>query len=302
MPKPTVRKPRPELEPLLSASPSEATPIWLELARRQAARRRPADLRSQRERDGFVQPSVLDQRLAHRLDGIALDAASEMEAVLLSPVAPLGVCSVLAPTSQDRTLSSVRATEVVSDPTNVLALECARRLEHAPREDVRLCTLHQVVRAQPLPPGAGFSRHFRLFAMGEAGRGRAEDGFEVDAVVRHLRIFDRIFEGAAALGCAFPGRRAVVRARRDREAMAERIVARLQRELPHVEIQREPLEQAYYDGLRVVFGARTHGGDFCPIGDLGLFDWVARLTSDARQRYVASGLGIQLVPLLFRAA
>ena len=89
----------------------------------------PADLLAQVQRDLYVQPSALDLRVIHELDGLALAAAAEYEAVLLSPVAPLGCCSVVAPTSQDRTLSTARACEVVSDPTNVMALLSAGRLK-----------------------------------------------------------------------------------------------------------------------------------------------------------------------------
>jgi hypothetical protein len=118
---------------------------------------------------------VLDQRTVHRLDGLALEAADQFEALQLSPVAPLGSCSVVAPTSQDRTLSSVRGTEVVSDPTNVLALECVRRLPEQPASHVHLCTIHQVLRVHALPPNTGFSRHFRLFALA-GGRSRPRRG------------------------------------------------------------------------------------------------------------------------------
>ena len=57
-----------------------------------------------------------------------LAAAEQFEAVELSPLAPLGVCSVVGLASQNKIVSALRGTEVVSDPTNVLALECARRL------------------------------------------------------------------------------------------------------------------------------------------------------------------------------
>ena len=109
------------LEPLAVMPPSETTPVWLEVARRQAGRRQPKDLLAQYESDGFVQPSALDLRISVRLDAMVLEAARGFEAVLLSPLAPLGACSAIAPTSQDRTISAVRSLEVVSDPTNALA-------------------------------------------------------------------------------------------------------------------------------------------------------------------------------------
>lgn len=104
----------PQLESLVTSSLSETTPWLLELLARHAARRRPRDLLAQWRRDSFVAPSHLDQRTIWRLDGWALDSAPEYEALQLSPVAPLAVCSVVAPTSQHRVLSALRGTEVVS--------------------------------------------------------------------------------------------------------------------------------------------------------------------------------------------
>lgn len=282
---------------MLALSPSQSTPLLLELARRQTARRRPADLLAQRERDQFVAPAAVDLRTMHALDGMALAAASDFEALLLSPVAPLGVCSVLAPTSQDRTLTATRSTEVVSDPTNVLAVEAARRL--ATDSSARLCTVHQVVRAQALPPVPWFSRHFRLFALVEAGRALADDGFEVAAIARHVAIFDRLFDATAALGCVFPGRRATIFSTAATEVLAARVHTELTRVLPHIEVLRERFESSYYAGVRVLFGAESSVAGFVPIGDVGRFDWMRALRSDRRARMVASGLGLQLVPLLF---
>jgi hypothetical protein len=289
-----------ELASVLALSPSESTPLWLELARRQAQGRKPRDLLGQFERDGYVAPFMLDQRTVHRLDGLALEAAAEFEAVQLSPVAPLGSCSVLAPTSQHRTLSAARATEVVSDPTNVLALECARRLKASAAASVRLCTVHQVLRAQPLPKGADISRHFRLFALAEAGPGEAEDGFEVAAIARQVQLFDRLFDALAQLGCAFPERNVALYAAERRRTLAARVRARLQAVLPHVAIVEHAFESRYYDGLRLLFGARAASGETLQIADIGVFDWAARLTSNRRMRFVASGFGLQRAVLAFK--
>ncbi len=286
---------------LIEASPSDSTPLLLELVRAQAGRKRPSDLLAQLARDRFVHPSFLDQRLVHQLDGMALAAASEFEALQLSPVAPLGTCSVLGPTSQDRTLSTTRGTEVVSDPTNVLALICGERLRRDPQAHVRLCTAHQVLRAQPLPPQPGFSRHYRLFVLAEAGLGQAEDGFELAAVARHLGCFERLLEHATRdLGCYFRNRKFVVKTARSRAVLRDRLCRHLRREFPHIPLETEDLEANYYDGLRVIFGAETVTGEFCLLADLGLFDWLAKLTANSRMRFVASGIGVQLFPALFK--
>lgn len=288
------------LEQFLEFSPSKSTPFLLDLARRQASKRGTRDLLAQHQRDLFVAASPLDQRMIHRLDGVALEAAHEFEAVQLSPVAPLGTCSVVAPTSQNRTLTTTRGSEVVSDPTNVLALESARRLLIDPHTSLRFCTAHQVLRAQPFPPQPGFTRHFRMWAMTEAGASLADEQFEVEAVLRHLLIFNRMFDAfTEKLGCHFPRRRAVVRTSVARSSLRDRLLPKLVMALPNVELVQEPFESKYYDGLRIMFGPHTESGAFCAISDLGLFDWVARLTANRRFRFVASGFGLQLIPLLF---
>src|SRR5436309_209343 len=107
---------------------SEVWSLMLDVLARRAGRRTPAELVRQWERDRFVQPSYIDQRTLVDLDGHLLAAAAGFEAIELSPLAPLGTCSAVGLASQNKTVSALRGTEVVSDPTNVMALECARRL------------------------------------------------------------------------------------------------------------------------------------------------------------------------------
>jgi hypothetical protein len=52
--------------------------------------------------------------------------------------------------------------------------------------------------------------------------------------------------------------------------------------------------------LRFQIAARSSEGIEVPLIDGGAFDWVAKLTSNRRAVYVASGLGSQLVALMFR--
>jgi hypothetical protein len=283
----------------LALSPSETTPLLLDLVRHQAGKRRPADLLVQLQRDGFVAPGPLDQRTAHRFDGLALDAAAAFEAVLLSPVAPLGACSALAPTSQDRTLTALRGTEVVSDPTNVLALLCAKRLQADAAAAPRFVTLHQTLRAQALPKQPGFSRHFRLMAMGEAGLAQAEHRFERAAIQRQLGVFIAVLAACEKIGCAFPRPRAQLFVNERARGLGDRVEADLRAAFAGIALERTAFESRYYDGLRLLFGASSRAGDHVPFADIGVFDWVGKLTANRRLRYVASALGIQLFPLLF---
>ncbi|MGR0220025.1 hypothetical protein [Agromyces sp. ZXT2-6] len=272
-------------------------------ARERAARRRPAELLAQWRDDVTVTTSPVDLRTAVAFDALALDAAPEYDAVLLSPVAPIGVASVLAPTSQDRTLSTIRPTEVVSDPTNVLALEAARRIRDAPRGAapgrVRLCTVHQVLRMQAPAAGRAHTRHFRMFALADAGRALPEDGFEVDAVVAHLRVHRRLLDAAVERhGVRFGDPQVIVSSDGPRRVLADRTASAVATAFPDAGVVHESIDAAYYDGFRVEYAVRDRRGAAVRIVDLGRFDWVASLTGDRRNRFVASAIGIQLLPLL----
>lgn len=145
-----------------------ASRLWsllLDIAEARAARRRPAELVEQWDRDRFVQPAIVDQRSLVEVDGHLLGAASSFESIELSPVAPLGVCAIMGHASQNKVLSALRGTELVSDPTNVMALECARRLHRDTTAVVRLATSHRCVRAQPIPKQRGLTANFRIFCL-----------------------------------------------------------------------------------------------------------------------------------------
>ena len=149
-----------------------ASRLWsllLEVAEARASGRRPAELVEQWDRDRFVQPAIVDQRSLVEVDGHLLRAASAFEAIELSPVAPLGVCTIMGHASQNKVLSALRGTEVVSDPTNVMALECVRRLRRDPATVVRLATSHRCVRTQPIPKRRGLTANFRIFCLASAG-------------------------------------------------------------------------------------------------------------------------------------
>src|SRR5262245_37333784 len=140
-------------------SGSELQSVLLEVMQRRAKVRRPAEVLSQYRRDAFCKPAVVDQRTSVALDGHLLAAARGFEAIELSPVAPFGVCSAVALTDQNRVVSALRSTEVASDPTNVLALECALRLRANPPVPVHFATSQRVLRAQPTPKLPGYAQH-----------------------------------------------------------------------------------------------------------------------------------------------
>src|SRR4051794_22005309 len=140
---------------LAGLAPSDLRSLLLEVMRAHAARRDPASLLAQYARDATVAPEASDARVLHRLNGLALDAASGFEAIELAPIAPLGLNAVLGRIDQNNLLSTIRNTEVLGDPTASLALECAVR-RRSGEGLVRLCTVTRVTRLQPFGDAPGF--------------------------------------------------------------------------------------------------------------------------------------------------
>src|SRR5215470_3381543 len=81
---------------------SQLHSVLLEVMQRRAGARSPAEVLAQYGRDGFCSPAPVDLREALAIDSHLLAEAAAFEALDLSPVAPLGVCSTVAITDQHR--------------------------------------------------------------------------------------------------------------------------------------------------------------------------------------------------------
>jgi hypothetical protein len=275
---------------------SELQSVLLEVTRRRAKARTPTDVLAQYGRDGFCRPAAIDQRTSVAIDAHLLAAAQGFEAIELSPVAPLAACSAVAPTDQNRVLSALRGTEVVSDPTNVLAFECALRLRASPATAVHLATTQRVVRAQPVPKLAGYAPHFRIFVLASGGPEANDHAFTVDTLVRHVRTMLGALDRLESHGYSFGARRVDVLATPERAALGDRVAAAL-----GGIAARKALEHPYYSGgLRYMLWVTAPDGTEMPLIDGGAFDWLAKLTSNRRAVFVASGGGAQLIAVRFR--
>lgn len=271
--------------------------VLLGVMHRRAGARTPKDLVTQYERDRFCTPAAVDLRTSLAIDAHLLAAAGGFESIELSPVAPLGVSSVVAPTDQNRVLSALRTTEVVSDTTNVLALECARRLRADRSAAVHLATSHRVVRAQPFPKQPGYAQHFRLFALASGGLETADHGFTVGALVRHVRAVLEAFDRLEEDGYSFGERRVEVLTTLERDGLGDRVAEAL-----GGNVTRSVLDHPYYSGgLRYQLWVTPPIGEPLPLVDGGTFDWLGQLLSDRRAVFVATGAGSQLIALRFNA-
>lgn len=276
---------------------SELWSLLLEVMKQRAAARSSSTVQQQWASDRFVVPSYVDQRTLLELDSQLFAAAQAFESIELSPLAPLATCSSVALTAQNRVVSTIRGTEVVSDPTNVLALESARRLREDPHLAVKLATSHRCVRSQPVPDRPGFAAHFRMFCMTSAGHELKDHAFVEAALGEHIRTHLSALDRLEAHGYRFPDRVVKLLSTPEREHVARRIAD----SLSGVTVMHEPLTHDYYHGLRFMIEAGSTHGAGTPLIDGGAFDWLGKLLADRKFVFVASALGSQLVACLFRS-
>ena len=277
-------------------SGSELQSVLLEVMQHRAQTRTPAEVLGSYLRDRFCRPAAVDQRASLAIDAQLFAAAQMFEAIELSPVAPLGTCSSVALTTQNRVLSALRGTEVVSDPTNVLALECAARLRATPAVPTHLATSQRVIRTQPVPNVPGYAQHFRIFVLASGGVETQGHAFTIESLLGQIRTMLDALDRLERHGYAFGARRVDILAAPERAAIADRVAAEL-----GALASRKPLEHAYYSGgLRYMLWATAPDGESMPLIDGGVFDWLAKLTSNRRAVYVATGAGSQRIGERFR--
>jgi hypothetical protein len=307
-------------------SSSDLQALLLELARTRAAGRKPTELMAQYERDRTVRAAGTNGRALGRLVVAAFDAVPDYEAVELAPVEPVGLNSVLAGIDQNNVLATVRATEVVADPTVALALQAAWRRRHG-LDVVRMCAAHRVLRQQAFDPPA--LQHFHIFALVTGARSQSDHRSEVDAMREHVHAHLAITAAARELGAAVEqtfvrisdtavhaaATRAGVAVKADasspRDAIPRDMARRLGRRMRRLEAAVEALTPIvevfdsrllvdltrtdgvrYYDGLQLRIDATWRGTEH-EVADGGSVDWAARLLSDRRERLFTSGMGLE---------
>jgi hypothetical protein len=281
-------------------TPTDLQSLLIEVYRRRSRRRRPSDVLADYESDRFVHPSSVSPSRLIAWEQIAFsELASEFQLLALSPVCPLGSSSAVAAIDQNWAVATARNTEVVSDSTNVLALECAvRRRAHIranPKsmDSIHLAASHRLLRAQRYRDPRSVS-HFDAFAMCSAGRDQGNWRFELSALGLHIRFYLkslRIFFGPgvpihlSVTNWGSDARRALLEAQ---------LFAPIRSEFETVDCVMDDLRtsgQGYYLDLCFHVHATAPSGQRLELVDGGSVDWTQRLLSNAKERLVISGIG-----------
>jgi RimJ/RimL family protein N-acetyltransferase len=284
--------------------PTDLQSLLLEVQRVRAGQRRPSVLLSEYAQSRFVRPSKA--RVSRLLEWESLACSSlpdGFEAIELSPVCPLGTSSVVASVTQNWAVSTVRNTEVVSDPTNVLALECAmRRKRMLSVENNSSGPIHVAARQRVLRPqfynDSKLATHFSIFALCSAGRDLGGRRFEVFALAQHVRFHIEVlrkFLGSevriiVSLSDFAPGD--------DREALERGFLQPIRDEFTNVTCVIDNERQSgrgYYRDLCCKIHVRIKSGEKIEVADGGSVDWTSKLLSNAKERLVISGIGSERV-------
>lgn len=266
-------------------SAADLRTLLLDVAAARAETIRPADVLARWREDRFSRPAPSNPREVAAVEAGLWDALPEtFVGVELSPVTPLGTVAAVAALSQRRVVTTMRLTEVVSDSTNVLAVEAAARRSTQGRGDrVHLATIQRQLRAQDFGPGVG--SHFRLLALVSSARDTGSGGTEADLLLTHLRAWQTLL----ARTIPSHGPRIEIRVW-DEGVVAERVTDTVLPGLAHdvvpavVETTRER-GRGYYDGVALRL---TAGGGEVELGDGGLTSWTAQLLQDRKERCLVS--------------
>lgn len=289
------------LDRLSGMSATELNTLLLEVYRRQCGRETAADLLKRYDGNRFVHPSGLDPIGHKRIEIEVLQTAKAhgYEAVQLSPVAPLGSCSIVATVDQNKVLSALRGTEAVADATNLLALHICREKKSrksAPGQRHRFCATHRHIRAQKFDR-PGLLPHFNLFCMVTSGRDEGSYTFEKQAFIEHVGVYRDLFRTLPDTGIELR------LSRRDGYSDGEGLVQRLEEAVAgrFPEIGLRPgaynADNRYYQGMQFSIFVQAGGQDI-NIGDGGFVDWPQKLLSDKKERMMISAVGLERIAQL----
>jgi len=287
------------VEALVRLQPTDLQSVLMEVHRRHADRLSATTVLKRYAESRFSRPAATDPRELSAFEQLAWSLLpSAYEPIELSPLCPLGTCSTVAAVDQNKAVATDRNVEVVSDSTNVLALEAALRRRRALRgradEDsvVRLAASQRQVRAQSYGrPRA--SAHFGLLAIVAAGRALPRSSFECGALVEQAGYYLSLLRNwrpgwaVEVVLSDFAGRRRL---------LEDHVLGPLQEKAPsEVTLRIDPDRQegrGYYLDLCYKLYARTEAGASFEVGDGGATDWTRKLISDRRERLVIGGLGV----------
>ena len=285
-------------------APTDLKSLLMEVLRARAKRIKARDVLASYARSAVVRPSGVDGRRFAEFRRIAYATLpARFEALELSPVAPFGSVAGLTNLDQNQVLSTIAGSEVCSDPTNVLALECAIRRREAGREGegapprVDLCTITRCVRPQTRP-APGHVPHFELLALCTAGRSAPDHALEAAWLVDHIDLHISVLKAASPMGLRCDSLRVTTTALEPEAEtwLSARVHPEVRSRCRDAHVASDPGRTAgrnyYQTAAFQIFGTNPRGKAML-LTDGGFVPWTQALLGDRKERLLISGLGVE---------
>lgn len=280
-------------------TPTDLQSLLLAVFRVHSSQLTPAAVLSNYETNRFVRPSTASPTQLVTWEQVAFSQLpQEFKPLALSPVCPLGTNSVVASVAQDWAIATARTTEVVSDSTNVLALECAvkrrdlLRLNPKSADTVHLATSHRLLRAQHYQ-NPDMVAHFSSFALCSAGRDQGNLQFEFSTLRLHIGFYLRAL--GVFLGSNVPLQLMITdfNEHSRMELLEHELLAPLRVEFENVACgtdEQRTSGRGYYLDLCFHIYVVTSDRRW-ELVDGGVVNWTQKYLSNAKERLVISGIG-----------
>jgi hypothetical protein len=281
-------------------SPTDLQSLLLEMYRIRSSRIRPSTVLSDFETNRFVRPSAISPISLLQWEQIAFShLPREFKPLALSPVCPFGTSSVVSSVDQNWAVTTVRNTEVVSDSTNVLALECALRRRELLRrnlkssEPVHLAASHRLLRAQHFKSPESVS-HFSSFALCSAGRDQGNLQFELSTLKLHIRFYLTALR--TFLGPNVPLHVSITELGLSSRAelIETQLLSVIRSEFDGVDCgfdEDRTKGRGYYSDLCFHIHATAASGQRLELVDGGSINWTQKFLSNNKERLIISGIG-----------
>ncbi len=281
-------------------NPSDLQSLMLEVYNQRASQLQPAQLLAAYENNRFVQTATVDPLKMLEWERFAFaNLPNEFEALLISPVCPLGTSSAIALVDQDWAVSTSRNTEVVSDATNVLALECALRRREILKQDsksnqsVHLATSHRLLRTIKFEGPNSFS-HFGLFGLCSSGRDQGNLQFEFSTLLLHIQFYLNTLSAFSKKDISLIVRITDFNERDRHELLDEKLLKPIQASFDNVTCEfndERETGRGYYRDLCFHIDLINDDGERLNVADGGAVDWTQKLLSNGKERTIISGIG-----------
>jgi len=292
----------PHLVQLLSEqlSSAELTSLLLEVYHQKSVQLPATALLQQYRENIYVKPADTDMitLLEKELELLRYLKEKGYDPVELSPVGQFGSCSVVGTVNQKKIISAIRHTEVLADATNALALHIAHQkvtgTAIAAGNRMRYCTVHRHIRCMQLPPGKGYSPHFKIACMVAAGKDTGSYTFERETMKEQLQYIYHLLTSLFGIENIY----FKIQPRAGYKN-GDALLGALLPDLPFkIVMDSAPAENNYYKGLQFKT-VITHAGNEIEIADGGFVDWTQQLTGNKKERCFISGIGLSLLVKLF---